>query len=31
MEFFSKEPNLWENVESEKYKSEFDNSNRILD
>ncbi|CAD8115295.1 unnamed protein product [Paramecium sonneborni] len=31
MEQFSKEPNLWEGVESDKMKNEFDQDNKALD
>ena len=31
MDQFEKEPMLWDNIESDKLKSEFDNSNRTLD
>jgi hypothetical protein len=31
MEQFTKERNMWDNIEGEKYKTEFENSNRLLD
>lgn len=31
IEIFTKEKNMWDNIESEKYKTEFEKSNRLLD
>ena len=31
MEQFNKEPNLWDGVESDKMKNEFDSDNKALD
>lgn len=31
IEQFLKEKNMWDNIDSEKYKTEFENNNRILD
>lgn len=31
LEYFTKEKNIWDNIDSEKYKTEFENSNRLLD
>ena len=31
VDVFTREKNMWDNIESEKYKSEFENSNRLLD
>lgn len=31
LELFTREKNMWDNIESEKYKTEFENSNKLLD
>lgn len=31
LEFFTKQKNMWQNIEGEKYKTEFENSNKLLD
>ena len=31
LEQFTKEKNMWENIEGERYKTQFENSNRLLD
>lgn len=31
MEVFQKEPSIWEGIDNDKYKNEFDYNNRVLD